>query len=226
MSRFLWPLPFIASFAFLITSCAPREVHVPTQPAPAQSMYWIDLQSGWRVRVVTPIVRSGGHFVEGLPVIRSTGVGGSDQRSSQTSNGGTITLNTGKASVGYEVSFYAVKPLRAGGVQVVFRTAVIHQDGEKTVRSHPIVPLFQLPRNETFVRVVHLAWGDRRSHEAAILATRCRDLLDEFTRQVQSHLTACKNTSDVYCSWVPAGVAVIPEHREGGGTNEQWVPAY
>lgn len=225
MSRFRLPLAFIASIAFLITACAPREVHVPPQPAPAHSMYSIDLQPGWRVRVVTPVIKSDGHFVGELPDFRSTESEGSGQASGQTTNEATITLRAGKNFIGYEVSLYAVKPRQAGGVQVVFRNAVMHQGGKETARSHPIVPLFRLPRNDAFIRVLHLAWGMHGTHEAALLATRQRGLLDEVTKQVQSHIDACRNTADIYCFWIPAGMAVIPERREGAGTNGQWAPA-
>ena len=226
MSRFRLSLPVIVPVAFLMAACAPREVHVPTQPAPAHSMYWIDLQPGWRVRVVTPVIKSDSHFVEGLPVLRSTGSGGSGQAPGGTPHAATITLKTGKDFVGYEVSLYAVKPRRAGGVQVVFRTAAIHQGGKKMVRSHPMVPLFLLPRNDAFIRVLHLAWGMHGNHEAAILAANRRGLLDEVTKQVQYHVDACRNTADTYCFWVPAGMAVVPERRDSAGTNGQWVPAH
>jgi hypothetical protein len=226
MSRFRLSLAVIVFVVFLMAACTPHEVHVPTQPAPARSMYWIDLQPGWRVRVVTPIIKSDGHFVEGLPVLRSSGTGGSSQAPGGTTHAATITLKTGKNFVGYEISLYDVKPRRAGGVQVVFRTAAIHQGKKETVRSQPIVPVFRLPRNDTFIRVLHLSWGMHGNHEAAILAANRRGLLDEVTKQVQYDIDACRSTGDTYCFWVPAGLAVIPERRDGPGTNGQWVPAH
>lgn len=225
MSRLRLSVVVIVVVAFLMAACTPREVHVPPQPTPARSMYWIDLQPGWRVRVVTPVIKSDGHFVEGLPVFSSAGPGPSGQPSGGTTNGATITLKTGKNFVGYEISLYAVKPPRAGGVRVVFGTAAIHQGEKETVRWHPIVPVFRLPRNDAFIRVLHLAWGMHGNHEAAILAANRRGLLDEVTKQVQYHVDACRNTADTHCFWIPTGMAVIPEQRDGAGTNGQWVPA-
>lgn len=226
MGRYRAPLPACTLIVILMSSCAPREVHAPAPAAPPHTMEWIDLQPGWRVRVVTPVIKSGGHLVNGGRV----GGRGEFQAiapiSGQASHAATVTLKTANDFVGYEVSLYAVKGRRAGGVRVVFSSAVINRGGKRTVQSKPIVPLFQLPGKDRFVRILHLAWGRRGEHEAAILAANRRNLLDPFTRQVEYHSSACGNTHKVFCSWIPAGIAVIPQRRESGGGEEQWVAAF
>lgn len=109
---------------------------------------------------------------------------------------------------------------------MVLRNAMLHKGRRETARPHPIVPLFQLPRNDSFVHILHLAWGNRGDHDAAVLAANSRSLLDVFTKKVQFHPGECGNAQSVYCSWIPAGVAVVPEDRKRNGASEEWAPAY
>lgn len=217
---------FLVIPALLLGACALHQVRVPTQVTPHRSWNWIDLQPGWRVQVVAPVVRSGGHLAEGRPLIRQSESQRNDQASAQKPGSVTITLKTGKDFVGYEVSLYAVKPRRSGGVKVVFRSAVIHQGTKKMDRPHPIVPLFRLPRKDSFVRILHLAWGNYGDHDAAVLAANRRSLLDAFTKKVQYRPTVCGNAQSVYCSWIPPGVAVVPQRRKHTARGSEWVPAY
>ncbi|MEJ2007564.1 MAG: hypothetical protein P8Z30_05295 [Acidobacteriota bacterium] len=226
MSRYRTPIPICAMIAVLMTSCAPREVHAPAPAAPRHTTEWIDLQPGWRVRVVTPVIKSDDHLVKGGSVAGRGELHAGGQSSGQAPLAATITIKTGNDLVGYEVSLYAVKARRAGGVRVVFSSAVIYKGGKKTEQSHPIVPLFRLAGKDRFVRILHLAWGSHGEHEAAILAANRRNLLGAFARQVEYHSSACGNTQDVFCSWIPAGIAVIPQRRKIGGGIEQWVAAF
>jgi hypothetical protein len=226
MKRFGALIPILAAIAILATSCASHKVLPPTGAPPPHSWYWVDLRAGWRVRVVTPVIRSGGHLVRGEPATIHRESRESVEAPGQTPGAATITLKTGKDFIGYEVSIYSVKSQTGGGVRVVFRSAVINIGGKKTARSHPIVPLFRSPQNARFVRVLHLAWGSHGDHEAAILAAAREDSLDALTKAVESHPSACVTGIDTFCSWIPAGIAVIPEHRKGAGSNGQWTAAY
>ena len=184
---------------------------------------WIDLQPGWRVRVVTPILRSGGYVVNASPA--QAGGGDRARQDFSLSQNSTLhtTLSTNADLIGYEVSFYSIKPWRGGGVQVIFHSAEINREGQRTLSRQPIAPLFQLPRQASWVRIVYLSRGSR-DYDAAILAANRQDLLPSLTRQLQSDRSMCKIARDTFCAWIPAGIAVIPESRSGGEGKKEWVP--
>lgn len=215
----------LTAITILLASCAPHRTHLPTQSAPAHSMQWIDLQPGWRVRVVTPIVKSGGYLPRLEPMARNA----TSQENAQSPRGSAgpavLPLKTGKGFMGFEVSMYRVKARRGGGIHVAFVSAVINRRGKKISARYPILPLFRLPRNDRFVRVLHLAWTIQGSHDAAILAAKRRGSLDVFSRKVEFHPSACVDSPEASCSWVPAGVAVIPEYKKHLNGKMRWTAA-
>src|ERR1700731_180550 len=119
----------------MLTACAPRRVQVQA-PAATEPLSYIDLQPGWRLRVVTPILRSGGYRLQ--PV-------------DQQANGNRITVSTGADFLGYETAYYAVRA-RGRCVGVEFSAAEINQDGKTELQSQPVAHLFRLPRNARYVR--------------------------------------------------------------------------
>lgn len=218
--------PVLAVIAVLATSCAPHQTHIPTQRAPAHSMQWIDLQPGWRVRVVTPVIKSGGYLVKLEPSAHNAASRKNAQTSQRSPGPAVITLKTGKNFTGFEVSLYRVRARHGSGVHVVFVSAVFNKRGKKISARHPILPLFRLPPNDRFVRILHLAWANHGSHDAAILAVNRRDLLDPFSNKVALHPSSCVASPEVFCSWIPAGVAVIPERKGRLHGKSQWMAAF
>ena len=219
-------LIFLAAIGFLAASCAPRKILPPTAAAPPHSWYWVDLRPGWRVRVVTPIIKSGGYLV----ARQASAAGSQSAKPAQSQDhprAATVTtLKTGKDFTGYEVSFYSVKAERGGGVRVAFRSAAVYERGRKEEQRHPIVRFFQLPRSDRYVRILHLAVGNHGEHDAAILAAAGREVLDGLTNRVETDSSACVVNADSYCSWIPAGIAVIPERKGDTGGKRGWTAAY
>jgi hypothetical protein len=209
----------------LVTSCAPRRIAPPAEASPPHSWNWVELLAGWRVRVVTPVTKSGSFLVKPDPIPE-------DRRSSESGQamrqgpGAAVNFRASKDLIGYEVSLYSVKPRHGGGVRVSFKSATINVGEKKTARPHPALTLFRLPRNDRFVRILHFAWGNHGDHDAAILAASRREFLDALTRSVEFDVSACVNSAESTCSWVPAGVAVIPEHKKNPGDKSQWTAAY
>jgi hypothetical protein len=220
------PIPVLATIAILAISCRPHKVPPPAEAPTAHSWYWIDLHAGWRVRVVTPVTKSGGYLVVAEPVASTFKSGEVLQVSRQAPGAATIDLKAGKDFIGYEVSLYSIKSRRGGGVRIRFCSAVINEEGKKTARTQPVLPMFRLPGNDRFVRVLHLGRGSHGDHDAAILATINRDSLDSLAKRVARDPSACVTRTDGYCSWVPAGVAVIPEHRKNAAGGSKWTAAY
>jgi len=171
----------------LMTACSVRTARVAGPTAEVTGpRYYIDLEPGWRLRVVTPILKDGGYVVK--------------------TQGETVE----PGFLGYEVSFYDV---RARGV--AFRSAEMHRKDEVTPASRPIVPLFQLPAGSRYVRLIYLLRASGADHEMAVVAARRREALDPFTAAVRADPEACRAGRSAWCAWIPNGIAVAPERPAG-----------
>ena len=219
-------VPVFATIAILVISCTHHKVTPPVEAPTPHSWYWVDLQAGWRVRVVTPLTKSGNYLVLAEPVVGTLKSGEGLHASRPEPGAAAIDLRAGRDFIGYEVSVYSVRSRRGGGVRILFRSAAINVGGKNKAHSHPVLPMFQLHGEDRFVRVLHLGRGSHGDHDAAILAASNRDSVDSLAKRVALDPSACVTMSDEYCSWVPAGVAVIPEHRTNAAGGNQWTGAY
>jgi hypothetical protein len=103
-------------------------------------------------------------------------------------------------------------------VRLNFTSAEIRKDG-KTIHeaNAPTLP-FTLPRGTGHIRLVYLVRVSQADHNMAILASKHLETLNTFTAQLRRTPGICKHGAEVFCSWVPAGVAVrqertsIPDH--------------
>ena len=121
MSKLRTGFALALSLLVLLNACVARTAHVAANRAPAVvPRYCIDLEPGWRVRVVTPILKGGGYRVktEGEP--------------------GATTLKAGAGFLGYEVACCAVKPRAQqgwGGSRGTTARAVIPRAGRSQIRA-------------------------------------------------------------------------------------------
>jgi len=193
--------------ASVLTGCALRH---PPAPAPAVKLTnssYIDLQTGWRLRVVTPILKSGGYRLK---------------PAGQTVSGNTVTLSVGDDFLGYEVAYYAVKA-RHG---VEFVSAEIVKDGRTAPQPHPVAHLFQLPRVVRHVRLIYLVRVSQADHDMAVAAAKDMRALEALTRRVEADpVGACHDGQDAFCAWIPAGIAVAPQIPKTEDGKVDWVPA-
>jgi hypothetical protein len=216
----------VAALVLMMGGCTPRVAHIPPPAAaPQPSRDWIDLQPGWRVRVVIPITKSG-RFLPNLEPASPSGSNG-QPAPGDLNRPGTISVSysAGSDVLGYEVVLYSVRRGRAGEMQVVFRSAVAREGGKTMRRTRPMLRLFQLPAGVRFVRILHLNRGFQGDYDAAILASGSLEKLNELSRRVQRDPPACRNSADASCSWIPPGIAVIPKRRRGRGLKRPWAPA-
>ena len=200
----------------LFTGCAARTVRTPVPGAnalaPAPGTY-IDLEPGWRVRAVTPILKSGKYLLESGAKI----------------DGKTVTIDTGGDFLGYEIAYYAVQARRGGGVRIGFTTAEATRNSVTSSQPKSIAPLFQLPRSARYVRLIYLIRVSQVDHDMAVVAARDIGRLNALTLRVQANPgQACANGPDGrddFCSWVPAGIAVQPQVERSLGGVPTWGPA-
>jgi len=200
-----------------------RKVVPPPVPVRQSSSNWIDLEPGWRIRVVTPIQKSGSYIVkfspsEARPAKPTTQVRELSDRRLE------IAVTADQDFLGYETSFYTVSAHRRGGVVIAFQSATVTIEGASSARSQPVQPLFRLPSRARSVRLLHLLRGSTADHDAAILAARDIVELDRLTTLVQADPSACRDYRDSACQWIPAGIAARPERSVSEQGAQQWVP--
>ena len=196
----------------LLTGCLSRPVRVSTTPPPADAQNsYIDLQPGWRIRVIAPLTKSGSFQVAATE---------------QSTVGNTITLSTSDDFLGYQTAYYSVGPRSRTEVQIAFISAEDTKGGVTGApQAVPALPLFQLPRDARHVRLLYVTRRSGTDHDMAVLAAKNQDALAPLTADVQKDPVSCRDARHVFCSWIPAGIAVRPELRKVVSGAEQWVPA-
>jgi len=194
-----------------LTGCANHNLRTPLRSeTSAIDLGYLDLQPGWRLRVVTPILKSGGYRVQSLQPIGA--------------NSGD--LRAGPDFIGYESDYYEIT--RSGaGVRVEFGSAETVKDGRTTRQPHPLVALFDLPANILYIRLIYLVRVSEADHDMAIVGGDDPETLDQLTSALQTHPdTKCAPDSHSYCLWVPAGIAVRPEEWRATNGKKQWAPVH
>jgi hypothetical protein len=181
--------------ALLTTAgCSRRNVVTPTAPvAPgmAKSDDYIDLEPDWKLRIVVPLLKSGG-FLPKLTAEPDGSYSAADL-------------------IGYEVSYYTVKDKGNTSVRLQFVSAEATRDDKTVPEKHaPTLP-FSLPRRAGHIRLVYLVRVSQADHNMAIVASKRPDDLNAFTKRLKENPDICNEKTNVFCSWVPAGVAVRPE---------------
>lgn len=219
----------------LLLGCGPRRVRTPEQPATAplpappdlapqsadlsqtlpssaanSDADYVELRTGWRLCIVTPLLKSGGYQVK---------------VADEQVSGNTIRFSAGEDLRGYETVFYSVRPEGTGGGRLEFTSAEVTKNGEKVQQPGPHAPLFLLPPNMRFVRLIWTKRVSQADHNMAVVAADEPSALDILTHEVQMGQSTCKSDAHSFCFWVPTGIAVRPEVRRTAGGAEYWAPA-
>ena len=74
----------------------------------------------------------------------------------------------------------------------------------------PTLP-FALPLKAQHIRLIYLVRSSQSDHNMAITASKSLEALNGFTNRLKGSPDVCKLDGEVFCSWVPAGIAVRPE---------------
>jgi len=192
---------FLAPFFVLLAGCSGHH--------PAKTDYeYVDPQVGWRIKTVTPILKSGGYIVKTVPLA-----------------GDATNLKTDDDFVGYEISYYSVVS-RKDGVFVKFSSSETVKSGKSLRQSGPLLPLFELPPDMKYIRLLFLIKVSKADHNQGILAALSLPQLAELTRRVEANPEeGCVNNAEMFCSWVPAGVVAQLEKKDPLHKNE-WIPTW
>lgn len=200
-----WLRVFVATLCVALSACSTHRQQ--PEPSPISNLNYIDLQPGWRIRVVAPILKSGGYKVR-LEEVKN--------------QNGTTTIKTGKDFEGYETDYYDVRSSDSL-LNIKFHSGEVRRnDGSRQSTLHPLAPLFDSSHERQYVRLLFLRRSSDRDHDQAILAASSARQLELLMNQVQSDPAQnCQSREEMSCIWVPAGVAVRPEKKRG----REWVPA-
>jgi hypothetical protein len=176
--------------------CARQNVHVPNaRDIPVSDNSYTDLEGGSRLSILVPLTKSGGT----RPTL-----------SAQQHDGSAITLSAADLT-GYELAYYSITGKRNGPVRLKFTSAEITKDGKTAREPNPPILPFQLPRGNERIRLIYLVRASQADHNMAIVASKHLNALNTFTKQLKNDPGICARHDDVFCSWVPAGVAVKQE---------------
>lgn len=214
-AKFIRPISCLS--VALLLSCAPWAGRVPAKPAipplpgpvAARAVDYIELRPGWRLRVTTPLLKSGAYQL---------------QAAEEQVDGNTVVLDAAGDFEGYETAFYAIGSRPDGSLRIDFISADVMKAGKVIPQLRSKVPLFRLPYNTKFVRLIYLTRVSKFDHDMAVVAAAEMGELEKLTKEVQTRQEACQTGENSVCFWVPAGIAVVPETlREVDGAL-RWAP--
>jgi len=198
-------LLFLIAAAFTLgTACRTRPQ--ADHPTPLERAY-IDIEPGWRLRVVAPILKSGSfdmHIKE------------------QRQENGVVVLKTGEDFEGYETDFYTVAS-KGDGLNVRLSSARITRPDKKEMRPlRPLDSILDLPGDTQSLRLLFLARESESDHDQAVLTATSAQDMDAITNAVLEHpIENCRSQAQATCAWVPRGIVIRPEKKSG----RTWVPA-
>jgi hypothetical protein len=157
---------------------------------------YIDLQPGWTIRVVFPLLRSGGYV---LPSMQQ-----------ESTIGNTVEMKASSDFIGFEKDFYKVKLQRNSAIAIHFLHAEVWENNRTDRRSQPALQLFPSANDSNYIRLVYLTRGSVADHDMAIISAISTNSRDRLTQNVISR-AECKSDETASCAWVPKGVAVDPQ---------------
>ncbi|HEX4232436.1 MAG TPA: hypothetical protein VHZ07_27470 [Bryobacteraceae bacterium] len=177
-------------------SCVHKTI-APASRAPVADNSYLDLVPGGSLRIVVPSLKSGTLPAETQPLQQ---------------NGNTFLVSAANLA-GYDISYYSIDRAPHGHVRLKFTTAEITRDS-KTVSSSqaPALP-FPLPLIPQHIRLFYLVRKSRSDHNMAIVASKSLDALNAFTTQLENQPDVCRTDGEIFCSWIPSGIAVRPESQ-------------
>lgn len=194
------------------SGCARKQVAAKTPAANGtvtRDNSYVDLEPGWTVRVVVPVMKLGS-----APTSEVT----------EAVHGNTMTLSA-RDLLGYDTAHYAVTG-KSGGVKLKFVSAEETIGGKAlplaaprasgtaaTIGAKAFALPFELPQRSEHVRLIYLVRVSQADHNMAIAGAKHMEVLDAFTKRLRQDPAVCAPGGEIFCAWVPAGVAVRPENR-------------
>ena len=172
----------------------PSDAYRLLHPAAATSGY-IDLVPGYRLKLVSPILREGAPA--GASTLATEAVSGNDAELS-------VTLRSSANFLGYEISWYAVE----NGGKITFSTAESHIGNQVTSSRSPRVNHFVFPETAASYRLFYLTRVSQADHDIAVLSAPTRAELNRETTAFASDPDACAKALRHTCVALPKEIGV------------------
>jgi hypothetical protein len=189
-------LPICAALLFTSIGCV-HKTPAPASPAPVADNSYLDLAPGGSLRIVVPLLKSGALPVETQPI---------------QAEGNTFLVSAANLA-SYDVSYYFIDPAPHGRVRLKFTAAEITRDSKTVSGSQPPALPFALPLTPQHIRLFYLVRKSQSDHNMAIIASKNLAALNTFTKRLESRPDVCRTDGEMFCSWVPSGIAVRPESQ-------------
>jgi hypothetical protein len=184
----------------LLAGCAAKHGPVAAvKPHPEHSREFVDLQAGWRLRIIAPVTKSGSYTVGTKPM---------------SQQGKVITLKASDDLIGYETSYWALTARPGGGLSIRMTSALLTKAGVPEPILKPTRAAVHVPKYARFIRLFYLLRKSDADHDMAVLGAGRMDRLESLTQALrESPRNACVDQprDRTYCEWVPAGMAVRQE---------------
>lgn len=200
-------LAFFLALAIL-AGCAHKVS--PQRLSEAQSASsFIDLEPGWRLRAIVPLMKSGKAGAPALTVVEQNGL--------------ALTLKALPNLIGYETQYYAVEK-RWSNLRIEFASASDVRDGLSTKSQEPVIDIFSTHPRARYIRLLYLTRASHNDHNMAVLGAPGPQSLQNLTMRIENDPGACQAANRVFCLWVPAGIALRPEQRASDKEVREWQP--
>jgi hypothetical protein len=202
-SRLVLPIAILLAGTSCTSKVKPPAVAAATVPngAPSVPRDYVDVEAGWRLRVIAPVTKSGAY--EAVETVKSP-----------QSQGNVISLKASGDLIGYETALWTVSVRRGGGVSIRLFSAELTKDGQAAPITAPTRAAIHVPNYARFIRIFYLTRKSDADHNMALAGVSRADQLETFTRTLrEAPNDACSNRprEHIYCEWIPVGMAVRPE---------------
>lgn len=163
---------------------------------------YVDLDSNYRLKVISPIVSDGAASTSLISdPISITGHGRSIQ----------VDAKASSALIGYETAWYALSPRQDGpGLRVIPASIESHINATVQREASPRTNYFQFGPSAAYYRMFFLTRISQADHDIAVLAAPTRDALDAQTAKFEADPSLCASAEDRMCVVIPGHTAVSP----------------
>jgi len=183
-------LPFLLAMLCVTLSC--RQTTTPATPTAPSSNDYLELMGGHSLDITVPYLSSGAYTVTADSV---------------NEEGGRVNVFSAHA-IGFQVSRYSIEGHADGKVRLTFRSAETTIDGKsKFEKQKPALP-FALPRGSNYARLIYFVRSSRSDHNMAIVAAKGLADVNAFTTRLIAEPGVCGKADQVFCVWVPLGIAL------------------
>ncbi len=163
---------------------------------------YIDLTPGYRLQVVTPVMKAGA--AEDAPIVATTSVAGTDRQID-------VTIRASENLTGVETAWYAVEPRRPGPGATIVPVAVERVvAGRSEKADSPLANYLQFAPGAAYYRLFYKTDPADNGVTHVVLAAPTMAELDARTGALAADGSMCRTSDPSVCAVFPRRVGVNP----------------